>query len=31
MMEGMVRELESMEAVYPLEAGRTLKPVVPGQ
>ena len=29
MMEGMVRELESMEAVYPLDAGRPLEPVVP--
>lgn len=31
MMEGMVRELESMGAVYPLDAGRPLEPRVPEQ
>ena len=29
MMEGMVQELESMEAVYPLEDGHPLEPVIP--
>ena len=29
MMQDMVEELESMEAVYPAKAGRTLEPVIP--
>ncbi len=29
MMLGMVGELESMEAAYPVKAGRTLEPVIP--
>jgi arylsulfatase A-like enzyme len=29
MMQGMVRELESMDAVYPLKDGQTLEPVIP--
>jgi hypothetical protein len=29
MMQGMVRELESMDAVYPVIDGRRLEPVMP--
>ena len=29
MMEGMVRELEIMDAVYPVKDGKTLAPVIP--
>ena len=29
MMRGMVREMESMDAVYPVKEGRALKPVLP--
>jgi arylsulfatase A-like enzyme len=29
MMRGMVRELESMDAVYPMKDGQTLRPVIP--
>ena len=29
MMQSMVRELESMEAAYPVEAEQTLEPVIP--
>ena len=31
MMQGMVRELESMGAAYPVEAGKPLEPIVPQQ
>ncbi len=31
MMQGMVQELESIEAVYPLHVGRPLEPVIPQQ
>ena len=30
MMRGMVRELESMNAVYPVKDGQTLEPIAPG-
>ena len=29
MMQGMVRELESMDAVYPVKDGQTLEPIIP--
>ena len=29
MMQGMARELEAVSAVYPVQTGRTLRPVVP--
>ncbi len=31
MMQGMVQELESMQAVYPVQAGRPLQPAIPQQ
>jgi len=31
MMQGMVRELKSMDAVYPVKDGRQLKPVMPSE
>ena len=30
-MQGMVRELESRNAVYPVKDGKTLKPVIPSK
>ena len=30
-MQGMVRELKSMDAVYPVKDGRQLEPVMPGR
>jgi hypothetical protein len=29
MMQGMFRELESMDAVYPVKDGQPLEPVIP--
>ena len=29
MMQGMIRELESMDAVYPVNDGQTLEPIIP--
>jgi len=29
MMQGMVRELESMDAVYPVKEGNALRPILP--
>jgi hypothetical protein len=29
MMQGMVKELESMDAVYPVKDGQELKPIIP--
>jgi hypothetical protein len=29
MMQGMVKKLESMDALYPLKDGLTLKPTIP--